>query len=59
MSILGQGLQVVDNGWFLPVFDFFIEFIDIGPAYVRGGQEGHRGGVGGGKSLNKESRWHK
>ena len=27
----------VNNGWFLPVFDnFFMEFINIGPAYIRG-----------------------
>ena len=36
-----------------------MEFIIIGQAYVRGGWEEHRGGVGGGKSLNKEERIHK
>ena len=46
----------VDNGWFLPVFyNFFMEFINIGPVYIRGGQEGHEGGVGGGKSLTLKS----
>ena len=30
---------------------FFMEFINIGPVYIRGG-----GGVGGGKSLIKEER---
>ena len=58
--------QVV-NGWFLPVFDdFFMEFINIRPAYIRGwvvgwvgGGGGCRGKVGGGKSLNKEERRHK
>ena len=39
----------VDNGWFSPVFDFFMEFINSGPAYVRGGWEGCGDGVGGGK----------
>ena len=29
------------------VFDFCMEFINIGPVYIRGGQERHRGGVGG------------
>ena len=38
---------------------FFMEFINIGPVYIRGGQEGREGGVGGGKSLNKEERRHK
>ena len=38
---------------------FFMEFINIGPVYIRGGQEGHGGGVGGGKSLIKEDRGHK
>ena len=42
---------------------FFMEFINIGPVYIRGwaggtqgwgGREGHKGGVGGGKSLSKE-----
>ena len=36
-----------------------MEFINIGPVYIRGGQEGHGGGVGGGKSLIKEERRHK
>ena len=36
-----------------------MEFINIGPVYIRGGQEGHGDGVGGGKSLNKEERRHK
>ena len=27
---------LVDNGWLSPVFDeFFMEFINIGPAYIR------------------------
>ena len=26
----------LDNGWFLPVFDnFFVEFINMGPVYIR------------------------
>ena len=43
-----------------------MEFINIGPVYIRGwvggawgGREGHGGGVGGGKSLIKEERRHK
>ena len=44
----------MDNGWFLAVYNFFMEFINMGPVYIRGGQEGRRVGVGGGKSLNKE-----
>ena len=35
---------------------FFMEFINIGPAYIRGWVGGVQGGVGGGKSLNKEAR---
>ena len=43
----------VDSGWFRQFLTiFFMEFINIGLAYIRGG----RGGVGGGKSLNKEAR---
>ena len=38
---------------------FFMEFINIGPVYIRDGLEGHGGGVGGGKTLNKEERRHK
>ena len=45
---------------FRPVFVILLmEFIDIGPMYIRGGWEGHRGRVGGGKSLIKEERRHK
>ena len=48
------------NGWFSAVFyDFLMEFINIGPVYIRGGQEGCGGGVGGGKSLIKEEGRHK
>ena len=51
--------QVV-NGWFLPVFDdFFMEFINIRPAYTRGWVGEARDEVGGGKRLNKEARRHK
>ena len=38
---------------------FFMEFINIGPEYMRGWVGGTQGGVGGGKSLNKEERRHK
>ena len=38
---------------------FFMEFINIGPVYIRGCVGGAWGGVGGGKSLNKEERRHK
>ena len=38
---------------------FLIEFINIGPVYIRGWVGGVRGGVGGGKSLIKEERRHK
>ena len=55
-----QLTRQVDNGWFSPVFyNFLMEFINIGPVYIRGGQEGRRGGVGCGKSLIKEERRHK
>ena len=37
---------------------FFMEFINIGPVYIRG-VGGGGGGVGGGKSLIKEERRHK
>ena len=37
---------------------FLMEFINIGPVYIRG-VGGARGGVGGGKSLIKEERRHK
>ena len=33
-----------------------MEFINIGPVYIRGWAGGARGGVGGGKSLIKEER---
>ena len=36
-----------------------MEFIDIGPVYIRGWVGGARGGVGGGKSLIKEEIRHK
>ena len=48
---------------------FLMEFINIGPVYIRGwagwargwagGREGCGGGVGGGKSLIKEEIRHK
>ena len=31
-----------------------MEFVNIGPVYIGGGQDGCRGGVGGGESKNKE-----
>ena len=37
----------------------FMEFINIGPVYSRGWVGRARGGVDGGKSLNKEERRHK
>ena len=37
---------------------FFMEFINIGPVYIRGWVGGAQG-VGGGKSLIKEERRHK
>ena len=36
-----------------------MEFINIGPVYIRGWVGGARGGVGGGKTLIKEERRHK
>ena len=49
-----QLTQQVDNGWFLPVFyDFLMEFINIGPVYIRGWVGGVRGGMDGGKSFNQ------
>ena len=36
-----------------------MEFINIGPVYIRGWAVGARGGVGGGKSLIEEERRHK
>ena len=38
---------------------FVMEFINIGPVYIRGWAGGARGGVGGGKSLIKEEIRHK
>ena len=38
---------------------FLMEFINIGPVYIRGWVGGARGWVGGGKSLIKEERRHK
>ena len=33
-----------------------MELVNIGPVYIRGWVGGARGGVGGGKSLNKEEK---
>ena len=38
---------------------FLLEFINIGPVYIKGWGEGCGGGVGGGKSLIKEEIRHK
>ena len=38
---------------------FLMEFINIGPVYIRGWAGGRGGGVGGGKSLIKEEIRHK
>ena len=38
---------------------FLLEFINIGPVYIRGWAGGARGGVSGGKSLIKEEIRHK
>ena len=38
---------------------FLMEFINIGPVYIRGRVGGVQGGVGGDKSLIKEERRHK
>ena len=38
---------------------FLLEFINIGPVYIRGWVGGARGGVDGGKSLIKEEIRHK
>ena len=38
---------------------FLMEFINIGPVYIRGWVGGARGGVGGDKSLIKEEIRHK
>ena len=35
---------------------FFMDFINIGSVYIRGWAGGVQGGVGGGKSLNKEKK---
>ena len=41
-------------GWFSPVFDdFFMEFINIGPVYIKGWTGGCGGSVGGGKQKSK------
>ena len=43
LAIVQLTLQV-DNGWFSPVFyDFLMEFINIGPVYIRGWAGGARG----------------
>ena len=39
--------------------NFLMEFINIGPVYIRGWVGGAQGGVGGGKSLIKEEIRHK
>ena len=44
---------------FRQFLQFFMEFINIGPVYIRGWAGGAWGGVGGGKSLNKEEIRHK
>ena len=41
------------------VDDFFIEFIIIGPLYIREWVGGVQGEVGGEKGQNKEVRQHK
>ena len=38
---------------------FFMEFINIGPVYIREWVGEAWNGVGGGKSLNKKERRHK
>ena len=38
---------------------FLMEFINIGPVYIRGWVGGAQGGLGGGKSLIKEERRHR
>ena len=35
---------------------FLMEFINIGPVYIRGWVGGARGGVGGGKKLNQRRK---
>ena len=45
---------------FLPVlYDFLLEFINIGAEYIRGLAGEAQGWVGGGKTLIKEKRRHK
>ena len=44
---------------FRQFFTIFMDFINIGPVYIRGWVGGAWGGVGGGKSLNKEEIRHK
>ena len=58
LLVFVQLTRRVDNGLFSPVFDnFFMIFINVGPAYIRGwGGRVCRGRVGGGKNLNTEAR---
>ena len=45
----------VDNGWFFPAIDdFFMEFINIGPAYIKEWVGEAQGGMGGDKNLIKK-----
>ena len=50
-----QLIWQANDGWFSPVFDdFFMEFINIGPVYIRGWVGGARGGVDGRKAYTKK-----
>ena len=47
----------IDDGWYSPgLYAFFMEFINIGPVYIR---EWAGGVWSGGKSLNREEIRHK
>ena len=49
-----QLTRQVDNGWFSPVFTIFLmEFINIGPVYIRGWAGGARGWGGWWQKLNQ------
>ena len=53
-----QMIVILPRQWlvFGSFYNFFMEFINIGPVYIRGWVGGAWGGVGGGKSLIKEER---
>ena len=58
LSYLLAFVQLTWQVGFHQFLTIFMESINIGPANIRGYVGGTRGGVGGGKSVNKGERRH-